>query len=437
MTQADVLIVGAGFAGLAAAHLLRDAGFDAVVLEARDRVGGRVELQVNGLGERIDTGGQFLCQDMPVLMELVRHLGGTLVETPDDGAPMTQPAMTMAELERSYAGSMALRDRLIDTAAEAPGSLTVADWLAARPEAADEKSGFRSMMEGLWCQPLERMPLWYLADNDRRVTNEVTELQYFLRDTMHGLAERFAAPLAGCVHLSSAVSAIAHDGGGVWATAGATEWRARAAIVAVPPFAASHIGVTPELPARLSAALAVWRSGTVVKMLLRYSRAFWHDAGRSGVVMWRDVYGLFACDASRDADHAALVVFVGGPLAATWGSRGEASLRAEVLDRLVAALGPEAGQPLDMLLRDWTEDRWSGGGYSDVIVDPAAIDAEEVLRAGAWPVLFASSELSPSFPGYIEGAIIAGRAAAARCIAALSPDGVAAIDDERRPGHRA
>lgn len=422
MRQADVVVVGAGFTGLAAVQALRAAGLDAVVLEARDRVGGRVESMVNGLGERIDTGGQFLCRDMPVLMALVRHLDGVLVETPDAGEPVAQPLMSMPELDRSYAASMGLRDRMIATIeAGVFSAANVAEWLAAQPDAADAKAGFRSMMEGLWCQPLELMPLWYLADNDRRVTNEVTELQYFLGGTMHGLAERFAQSLRGCLHLASPVRAVEHDAEGVRVTAASGPWRARAAIVAVPPVAASRLGFTPALPSALARALAVWRSGTVVKALVRYERAFWHDSGRSGMVMWRDVHGLFACDASRDAVHPALVVFVGGPLAVTWGRKGEAGVRAEIIERLVAALGPEAGRPLDILMRDWTDDPWSGGGYSDVVIDTGAIEAEATLRAGAWPLLFASSELSPSFPGYIEGALIAGRAVAERCVSELLP----------------
>lgn len=415
--QTDVVIAGAGFTGLAAAHALRDAGLDVVLLEARDHVGGRVESVINGLGERIDTGGQFLCRDMPALMDLVENLDATLVETPDDGEPVAQPVMSRPDLERTYAASMGLRDRLIATAeAAGPGLVSVADWLAAQHDAAEAKSAFRSMMEGLWCQPLERMPLWYLADNDRRVTNEVTELQYFLRETMHSMAERFALPLQASTRLASPVNAIERNAGGVRVVTATSTWRARAAIVAMPPVAASRIDYAPRLPASLEHALSVWRSGTVIKVLIRYQQPFWREDGLSGMVMWRDVHGLFACDASRDAAHPALVVFIGGPLAVAWGKLGEAALRAEILARLAAALGPEARRPLDMLIRDWTGDHWSGGGYSDVIVDPTATDAEDVLRAGAWPLLFASSELSPSYPGYVEGAIIAGRAAAARCI---------------------
>ncbi|TIW80711.1 MAG: flavin monoamine oxidase family protein, partial [Mesorhizobium sp.] len=81
------------------------------------------------------------------------------------------------------------------------------------------------------------------------------------------------------------------------------------------------------------------------------------------------------------------------------------------------ALGPEAADSLNFSRRDWTHDGWSGGAYSDLIIDVTARDAERTILAGAPPLHFASSELSPSFPGYVEGAIVAGRIAARRIIA--------------------
>ena len=139
-------------------------------------------------------------------------------------------------------------------------------------------------------------------------------------------------------------------------------------------------------------------------------------------MFWRKLHGLFVCDASKDADRPALVMFVGGPLALDWRALGEAGMRAEAATRLAAALGPEALRFIDLTMRDWSHDRWSGGGYGDLIVDMEAHDAEDVLRAGTANLHFAFSELSPSFPGYIEGAIVAGRAAARKVIAELAKD---------------
>ncbi|TIS56304.1 MAG: flavin monoamine oxidase family protein [Mesorhizobium sp.] len=421
--RTDVVIVGAGFTGLSAAHEFNKGGVDFVLLEARDRVGGRVEAARNGLGERIDSGGQFLCEDMPELMALVKARGKTLVETHVEGDFVTQPRMSKKEAERTYLASMAIRDRMNAIAPDDPdiAGLTVAAWLDRQNDPGEAKAAFRSMIEGLWCQAMEKLPLWHLIDNDRRITNEVAELQYFVRETMHSLADDLARDLGDRLRLNAPVSTMEWGPGRVRLILAAGSIQVRAALVAVPPMMASKLEFVPSLPAALERALGVWQSGAVIKMLVRYPAAFWRAKGLSGMLMWRDPPALFACDVSRDDGHAALVVFVGGPLALRWRELGDAALRAEVAARLEEALGTEAAGFTDLSYRDWTGDRWSGGGYSDLIVDATATNAEQTILAGAPPVYFASSELSPSFPGYVEGAIIAGRIAARKIITDLYP----------------
>ncbi|TIS97040.1 MAG: flavin monoamine oxidase family protein [Mesorhizobium sp.] len=417
--RTGVVIVGAGFTGLSAAIELKRAGVDFVLVEARDRVGGRVEAVRNGLGERIDSGGQFLCEDMPQLMELARAQDKTFVETYVEGDFITHPAMSAPRAERTYHASMAIRERMnrIEPNDPAIEGLTVADWLEGQNDTADAKADFRSMIEGLWCLALEKVPLWYLIDNDRRITNEVPELQYSLRETMQSVADDLARDFDGRVRLGEPVTRIEYGPPGVRVVSSNGVIEARAVLVAVPPATAAKLDFTPVLPAALDRALGAWESGAVIKILVRYPRPFWRERDLSGMVMWRDLPGLFACDASKDPDHAALVVFAGGPLALRWHELGEADLRAQVTMRLVEALGPEAADSLDFSRRDWTHDGWSGGAYSDLIIDVTARDAERTILAGAPPLHFASSELSPSFPGYVEGAIVAGRIAARRIIA--------------------
>lgn len=426
--RTGVVIVGAGFAGLSAAHVLKDAGVDFLVLEARDRVGGRVESRINGLGERVDTGGQFLCDDMPEVMALTRAYGKTLRESFLGGRFLAQPPLPDREAGQVYAGSTAMRERMnaIDPRDPAIAGLTVAEWLGQQTDDPDTRAAFRAMIEGLWCLDIARLPLWYLIDNDRRITNEVPELQYFLAETMHALAEDLARDLGDRIRLATPATQIHHapDGVRVVTVAGAIE--AEAVIVATPPSLASRIAFSPPLGRPLAGALSAWESGAVIKVLLRCSRSFWRDSGLSGMVAWREPSGLFAFETSKDIAHPMLTFFIGGPLALEMRGQGEAAVRRETVERLVAALGPEAATFDDMLVRDWSRDEWSGGAYSDLIVDMEATDAEDTLRNGAPRIVFASSELSPSFPGYVEGAIVAGRAGAERVILSLGAGSVEA-----------
>jgi len=425
--RADVVIVGAGFTGLSAALELARAGIDVLLLEARDRVGGRVEAVRNGLGELIDSGGQFFCEDMPQVTALAKARGKSFVETHVEGEFVTHPAMAAAEAERTYHRAMAIRERMnrIEPDDPAIAGLSVADWLERQTDPADAKAAFRSMIEGLWCLALGKVPLWHLIDNDRRITNEVPELQYSLRETMQSLAEDladdFAGELGGRLRPGEPVTRIEHGPEGVRAVTAGGTIQARAVLVALPPATAARLDFAPALPTALAKALGAWESGAVIKMLLRYARPFWRERGLSGMVMWRDLPGLFACDSSKDGEHAALTVFVGGPLAMRWRQLGEAGLRADVTARLAEALGPDAADITDFSMRDWTHDRWSGGAYADLIVDVAARDAEHTILAGSPPVYFAASEVSPSFPGYVEGAIVAGGIAARKIAEALQP----------------
>jgi monoamine oxidase len=407
-----VIVVGAGFTGLAAATELAEKDIDVLVLEARGRVGGRVETQRNELGEPVDTGGQFFCEDMPEVTALARRLGKRFVETPVDGAFTVQPRMSEEDAEQAYAGAADIRERMngIEPRDPAISGLTVGDWLKRQNDPAWAKAGFHSLIEGLWCRSIDEIPLWYLIDYDRRVTNEIPELQYFLKDTMQSLADDLAAGLGDRVVLDAAVSRIVDDGAGVTVHSSRGPFDADRVIVAVPPVTAAKIAFEPSLPDSLQAALSVWKSGMVIKIHLRYPGAFWRDRGLSGMVAWRDVHGLFCCDTSRD--DPALVVFIGGPLTKEWRGLGEQAFQSKLRANLTGALGPEAADFTSIVTRDWTDDAWSGGAYSDLIIDMDAYDTEAVLREGAGPIQFASSELSPSFPGYVEGAIVAGRIAA-------------------------
>ena len=421
----DVVVVGAGFSGLAAATELMQAGRDVVLLEARDRVGGRVESARLKDGARIDTGGQFLCRDMTELVALAHAHGRAVTMAHADGDPVFQPPIPLRRGYEIWAGVDALRERIIhlDPAGPAIAGLTVSQWVARQDDIdPDVAAAFLRLIEGLWCRPPDEIAFAWLASADARITNEHSEMEAFLAGTMHALAEDIARTLGDRVLLHHPVGRIEHGAGHATVHAGGRRFEAARIILAVPPVMAGRIAYDPPVPAAVASAIAAWGTGDVIKVFIRYETPFWRTRGLAGTVMWSAPHGLYACDASRDG-VSGLVMFIGGRFARHWHGRPEAELQAYVRDRLIEALGEEAGRVTEMAIRDWTDDPWSGGAYGDDVVDPDAGDAEAPLRQGFGPIRFASSELSPSYPGYIEGAIVMGRLAAREALAALAAAG--------------
>lgn len=421
VSRHDVIVVGAGFAGLSAATELMDAGKDVVLLEARDRVGGRVESVRLSDGVRIDTGGQFLCRDMTEVIGLARAHQRPVIMAHMQGDDTYRPPIPLSRGHAIWAGVDALREKIIhlDLADPALAGQTVSQWIARQQDIdPDVAAAFNRLIEGLWCYAPEAVSFRWLASTDSRITNEYSEMESFLGGTMHGLAEALGAGLGERLHLSAPVSRIEHSSDGATVHAGGRQYHAARVILCVPPVMSSRIAYDPPAPPIVQDAFADWRSGDVIKVFIRYDTAFWRARGLSGLVSWSAPHGLYACDASRDGLFG-LVMFIGGPNARIWHGRPVAELEAYIRERLVEALGAEAGNIVEFAIRDWTGDEWSGGAYSDVVVDPDADDAEAPLRAGFGPIRFAPSELSPRYPGYIEGAIVMGRLAAREAIAAL------------------
>jgi monoamine oxidase len=188
---------------------------------------------------------------MPEVMALARAYGKTFVETYIEGEFVTNPSMPAEEAERTYQVAMAIRERMNKIEPDDPSiaGLTVAAWLERQKDTADAKAAFRSMIEGLWCLALDKLPLWYLIDNDRRITNEVPELQYFLRETMQSLAEDLAGDLGDRLRLNEPVIRIERRPSGVRVVSSSGAIEAREVLVALPPVMANKLDLRPALPA--------------------------------------------------------------------------------------------------------------------------------------------------------------------------------------------
>lgn len=411
-TDADVIVVGAGLAGLATAHALAANGHRVLVLEAQERVGGRVETLTEGGHVVAERGAQFVNADMRAVLALARRAGvrpvrrvsgGTLVVLDGDRARPPSPAEASLQLDPSLlaaavrAGECSVGEALV-RAKVAPAQLplvrsALTELLGVDPDAA---SG--------------RAVAAVAASFESRRDPEESQLV--------GGIMRLAATLAAAlpVRLGTPVTRVTWRDGLVHVEAGGATLVARHVVLAVPaPVIEARIALDVALPATVRAALGAWIPGAMVKSTVIVEG----DALPAGASAMSVVPpGWTMVEASRPGEISRrLVVFAGGDAARALAARDDAAARAQVL-AVVRRAWPVGGDAQVHVAR-WVDHPWSGGGYNSVVRSGAPWDAARVLREHAGPVQFAGSELAPAFAGYMEGALRSGALAAARVGRAL------------------
>ena len=366
--RSEVAVIGGGLAGLVAARRLHRAGVEVLLLEARDRLGGRVETTDEaGRPSRdgFDLGASWVWPEaQPALAALVAELGLALVPQHGDGDVVFHRMSREAPQRFRRAGD----------APKDPSMRLV--------------GGTGALVSALARDlPQERV----------RLGARVTAL----------------ALGAGDVRLT-----VEHaDGSDGAVTAGQV-------IAALPPrLLEATVAFAPEVDA---ATARRWRETPTwmaphAKFFAFYDRPFWREAGLSGTAQSLVGPLVEIHDATTASGSAALLGFLGVG-AGQRATMGEAALTGACLGQLVRLFGEEAGRPRATLVRDWALDPLTttaldlaDGGH------PAAPEGDWV--AGAWQgrLALAGSETSPADPGYVNGAIEAGRRAAAETLDRLRP----------------
>ncbi|MEV0211974.1 FAD-dependent oxidoreductase [Micromonospora sp. NPDC050695] len=433
-----VVVVGAGFSGLAAALALSRAGARVRVLKARDRVGGRVLTRRLADGTQLDLGAQWIGPTQDRMYALVAEHGLDTFATAALGASVLLWAgQRRAEPPAQVGRVLGLLDEYaarLDPAApwQAPEAAQwdrtiLGGWL--RGTAGDDDTAAylgRLLAGGLLATGADEVSLLHLLFYLRSAGGTGPLLGMAggaQQDRIVGgpplLAERMAAALPpGALTLAAPVRTIGQsvDGVTAWTDTGRVD--ADAAVVAVPPALAGRIRYDPPLPALRDGLTQRMPMGSALKVHAVYPEPFWRADGLSGVAT--SSAGLLTETVDNSTPTSPLGVLTGFSYssdAAVLREMAPARRRQCLLEAFAAVVGPHAEDPVDLVEYDWSADEWTRGCFSGALTPGAWRTYGPSLRATVGRVHWAGTETATRWSGYLEGAVRAGERAAAEVLA--------------------
>jgi monoamine oxidase len=441
----DVVIVGAGLSGLTAARRLVGAGKSVVVLEARDRVGGRTLNHDVAPGRPVEAGGEYVGPTQTHITAMCKELGVGIYEaytkgensyiadgrvTRYTGDIPPEPASLLALNEvlssiNEIAGSLSVGSPWTSPAAPVWESDTIASWLRGKGPAVDTdrvRQLVECLVEPSFGAGINEVTLLLFArfvagsgdENHRGTVERMLGSKGGAQDSRilggsqlvsFGLAE--GVPVV----LNAPVRRIEQSGGTATVVSDAGTWKGKNVVVAVPPPLAAAIDFRPGLPTEHRHLLQRSPMGTLMKIEAVYDKPFWRQDGLSGSAVAVDDGG--PCRALFDntppeGSPGVLFGFCGGAGWRRWAGRPFAERRAAALAQFARYTGPQALKAVDVFEKDWGREPWSAGG-------PVALPGPGTLSSfGGWMrrphglVHWGGTETSDYWAGFMDGAVRSG-----------------------------
>ncbi|MET8451133.1 FAD-dependent oxidoreductase [Streptomyces sp. NPDC005209] len=456
---ADVCVVGGGLAGLTAARDLVAGGRSVVVLEARDRVGGRVVNLKLANGGVTEGGGEFIGPTQDRLRALADSLGVATFPTYNAGKnllykdgkrtpyatdgilgsvpPVDAAGLANAAIVQSQLDGMA-QQVPVDapwTAAKAAewDRQTFESWLNAHAVVPSAKFLLDVACTSIFsAQPRELSllyVLYYIAAAGNESTAGTLER---LTDTANGAQDsrfvggsqqvpiKLAATLGDRVVLGAPVRSVARSGGAYLVTADGITVTASRVVVAVPPPLAARISYDPLLPATRDQLCQRLPMGSVGKAIAVYDAPFWRADGLNGqAVSDTGVVRSTFDNSPPDGSYGALMGFIEGDEMRAYDAASTDDIRAAVLKDYANYFGDRAKSPTHFVVQRWDNEGFSRGGPVAYAPPGVLTGYGAALREPVGGIHWAGTETSTYWNGYMDGAVRSGERVAKEVLAAL------------------